>query len=50
MLAEQAEFTDIGDSAMRVEQLLKEYKKLEGEGQVCFSAIFVDQEEGHCGW
>nr|XP_031537949.1 probable guanine nucleotide exchange factor MCF2L2 isoform X9 [Vicugna pacos] len=33
LLAEQAEFTDIGDSVMRVEQLLKEYKKLEGEGQ-----------------
>ncbi|XP_067594279.1 probable guanine nucleotide exchange factor MCF2L2 isoform X4 [Pseudorca crassidens] len=33
VLAEQAEFTDIGDSAMRVEQLLKEYKKLEGKGQ-----------------
>ncbi|EPY78815.1 hypothetical protein CB1_001005003 [Camelus ferus] len=33
LLAEQAEFTDIGDSVMHVEQLLKEYKKLEGEGQ-----------------
>ncbi|XP_022426865.1 probable guanine nucleotide exchange factor MCF2L2 isoform X1 [Delphinapterus leucas] len=33
VLAEQAEFTDIGDSATRVEQLLKEYKKLEGKGQ-----------------
>lgn len=35
-MAEQAEFTDIGDSVIRVEQLLKEHKKLEGEGQVCF--------------
>ncbi|XP_039098262.1 probable guanine nucleotide exchange factor MCF2L2, partial [Hyaena hyaena] len=33
LLAEQAEFTDIGDSVIRVEQLLKEHKKLEGEGQ-----------------
>ncbi|XP_057594064.1 probable guanine nucleotide exchange factor MCF2L2 isoform X2 [Hippopotamus amphibius kiboko] len=33
LLEEQAEFTDIGDSAMRVEQLLKEHKKLEGKGQ-----------------
>ena len=35
-MAEQAEFTDIGDSVIRVEQLLKEHKKLEGKGQVCF--------------
>uniref|UniRef100_A0A8C8XZR2 MCF.2 cell line derived transforming sequence-like 2 n=1 Tax=Panthera leo TaxID=9689 RepID=A0A8C8XZR2_PANLE len=33
LLAEQAEFTDIGDSVIRVEQLLKEHKKLEGKGQ-----------------
>ncbi|EPQ03502.1 Putative guanine nucleotide exchange factor MCF2L2 [Myotis brandtii] len=33
LLAEQAEFTDIGDSVMRVERLLKEHKKLEGKGQ-----------------
>uniref|UniRef100_A0A4W2ESL4 MCF.2 cell line derived transforming sequence-like 2 n=1 Tax=Bos indicus x Bos taurus TaxID=30522 RepID=A0A4W2ESL4_BOBOX len=33
LLAEQAEFSDIGDSVMHVEQLLKEHKKLEGEGQ-----------------
>ncbi|XP_020925554.1 probable guanine nucleotide exchange factor MCF2L2 isoform X3 [Sus scrofa] len=33
LLAEQAECTDIGDSVTRVEQLLKEHKKLEGEGQ-----------------
>ncbi|XP_044627078.2 probable guanine nucleotide exchange factor MCF2L2 isoform X2 [Equus asinus] len=33
LLAEQAEFTDIGDSAMHVEQLLKEHKELEGKGQ-----------------
>nr|KAF6475182.1 hypothetical protein HJG63_013094 [Rousettus aegyptiacus] len=33
LLAEQAEFTDLGDSVMRVEQLLKEHEKLEGKGQ-----------------
>ncbi|XP_036883457.1 probable guanine nucleotide exchange factor MCF2L2 isoform X2 [Sturnira hondurensis] len=33
LLAEQAEFTDIGDSVMRVEQLLKEHKKLREKGQ-----------------
>ncbi|KAM5277114.1 putative guanine nucleotide exchange factor MCF2L2 isoform 2-T2 [Hipposideros larvatus] len=33
LLAEQAEFTDIGDSVICVEQLLKEHKKLEGKGQ-----------------
>ncbi|XP_016073512.1 PREDICTED: probable guanine nucleotide exchange factor MCF2L2 [Miniopterus natalensis] len=33
LLAEQAEFTDVGDSVMHVEQLLKEHKKLEGKGQ-----------------
>ncbi|KAI4548183.1 hypothetical protein MG293_000513 [Ovis ammon polii] len=33
LLAEQAEFSDFGDSVMHVEQLLKEHKKLEGEGQ-----------------
>ncbi|XP_044893143.1 probable guanine nucleotide exchange factor MCF2L2 isoform X2 [Felis catus] len=33
LLAEQAEFTDIGDSVIRVEQLLKEHKKLEEKGQ-----------------
>ncbi|ELK27454.1 Putative guanine nucleotide exchange factor MCF2L2 [Myotis davidii] len=33
LLAEQAEFTDIGNSVMRVERLLKEHKKLEGKGQ-----------------
>ncbi|XP_019591360.2 putative guanine nucleotide exchange factor MCF2L2 isoform X2 [Rhinolophus sinicus] len=33
LLAEQAEFTDIGDSVMCVEQLLKEHKKLEEKGQ-----------------
>jgi len=33
LLAEQAEFTDIGDSVMRVERLLKEHKKLERKGQ-----------------
>ncbi|KAK2498825.1 hypothetical protein MC885_016406, partial [Smutsia gigantea] len=33
LLAEQAEFTDLGDSAICVEQLLKEHKKLEGKGQ-----------------
>ncbi|XP_064135584.1 probable guanine nucleotide exchange factor MCF2L2 isoform X2 [Loxodonta africana] len=33
LLEEQAEFTDIGDSVMRVEQLLKEHKKLEEKGQ-----------------
>ncbi|XP_044800208.2 probable guanine nucleotide exchange factor MCF2L2 isoform X2 [Bubalus bubalis] len=33
LLAEQAEFSDIGDSVMHVEQLLKEHKKLQGEGQ-----------------
>ncbi|XP_058412236.1 probable guanine nucleotide exchange factor MCF2L2 isoform X3 [Diceros bicornis minor] len=33
LLAEQAEFTDIGDSVVRVEQLLKERKELEGKGQ-----------------
>ncbi|CAN0525313.1 unnamed protein product [Rangifer tarandus platyrhynchus] len=33
LLAEQAEFSDIGDNVVHVEQLLKEHKKLEGEGQ-----------------
>ncbi|XP_077924643.1 putative guanine nucleotide exchange factor MCF2L2 isoform X3 [Halichoerus grypus] len=33
LLAEQAEFTDIGDSVIRVEQLLKEHKNLEGKGE-----------------
>ncbi|XP_025863022.1 probable guanine nucleotide exchange factor MCF2L2 isoform X3 [Vulpes vulpes] len=33
LLAEQAEFTDIGDSVIRVEQILKEHKKLEEKGQ-----------------
>uniref|UniRef100_A0A452TMK1 MCF.2 cell line derived transforming sequence-like 2 n=1 Tax=Ursus maritimus TaxID=29073 RepID=A0A452TMK1_URSMA len=33
LLAEQADFTDIGDSVIRVEQLLKEHKNLEGKGQ-----------------
>ncbi|XP_036782612.2 probable guanine nucleotide exchange factor MCF2L2 isoform X2 [Manis pentadactyla] len=33
LLAEQAEFTDLGDSVICVEQLLKEHKKLEGKGQ-----------------
>ncbi|KAB0366710.1 hypothetical protein FD754_010866 [Muntiacus muntjak] len=33
LLAEQTEFSDIGDNVMHVEQLLKEHKKLEGEGQ-----------------
>ncbi|XP_054437072.1 probable guanine nucleotide exchange factor MCF2L2 isoform X2 [Pteronotus mesoamericanus] len=33
LLAEQAEFTDLGDSVMRVEQLLKEHKKLGEKGQ-----------------
>ncbi|XP_039706498.1 putative guanine nucleotide exchange factor MCF2L2 [Pteropus medius] len=33
LLAEQAEFTDLGDSVMHVEQLLKEHEKLEGKGQ-----------------
>ncbi|XP_045706794.1 probable guanine nucleotide exchange factor MCF2L2 isoform X1 [Phyllostomus hastatus] len=33
LLAEQAEFTDIGDSVIRVEQLLKEHKKLREKGQ-----------------
>ncbi|XP_058151387.1 probable guanine nucleotide exchange factor MCF2L2 isoform X2 [Dasypus novemcinctus] len=33
LLEEQAAFTDIGDSVMRVEQLLKEHKNLEEKGQ-----------------
>ncbi|XP_043329547.1 probable guanine nucleotide exchange factor MCF2L2 isoform X3 [Cervus canadensis] len=33
LLAEQEEFSDIGDNVVHVEQLLKEHKKLEGEGQ-----------------
>ncbi|XP_053774101.1 probable guanine nucleotide exchange factor MCF2L2 isoform X2 [Desmodus rotundus] len=33
LLAEQAEFADIGDSVMRVEQLLKEHEKLRAKGQ-----------------
>ncbi|XP_054980203.1 probable guanine nucleotide exchange factor MCF2L2 isoform X2 [Sorex araneus] len=33
LLTEQAEFTDIGDSVMRVQQLLKEHRTLEGRGQ-----------------
>ncbi|XP_053513582.1 probable guanine nucleotide exchange factor MCF2L2 isoform X3 [Artibeus jamaicensis] len=33
LLAEQAEFTDIGDSVMRVDQLLKEHKKLSEKAQ-----------------
>ncbi|KAM6223917.1 putative guanine nucleotide exchange factor MCF2L2 [Rhynchocyon petersi] len=33
LLEEQEEFTDIGDSVMRVEQLLEEHKKLEEKGQ-----------------
>uniref|UniRef100_A0A7N5PAG9 Kelch like family member 6 n=1 Tax=Ailuropoda melanoleuca TaxID=9646 RepID=A0A7N5PAG9_AILME len=33
LLVEQAEFIDIGDSVIRVEQLLKEHKNLEGKGQ-----------------
>ncbi|KAG8516054.1 putative guanine nucleotide exchange factor MCF2L2 [Galemys pyrenaicus] len=33
LLAEQAEFTDIGDCVMHVEQLLKEHKTLEEKGQ-----------------
>ncbi|XP_012589020.1 PREDICTED: probable guanine nucleotide exchange factor MCF2L2 isoform X2 [Condylura cristata] len=33
LLAEQAEFTDIGDCLMHVEQLLKEHKTLEKKGQ-----------------
>ncbi|XP_032977613.1 probable guanine nucleotide exchange factor MCF2L2 isoform X3 [Rhinolophus ferrumequinum] len=37
LLAEQAEFTDIGDSVMCVEQLLKEHKKLEEKGQESLS-------------
>uniref|UniRef100_A0A8D1ENA5 Guanine nucleotide exchange factor MCF2L2 n=1 Tax=Sus scrofa TaxID=9823 RepID=A0A8D1ENA5_PIG len=44
LLAEQAECTDIGDSVTRVEQLLKEHKKLEGEGQVsqwCEAGIYL---------
>lgn len=50
-MAEQAEFSDIGDNVVHVEQLLKEHKKLQGEGQVClFVSIFVDWEEGPCGW
>ncbi|KAM5277119.1 putative guanine nucleotide exchange factor MCF2L2 isoform 7-T9 [Hipposideros larvatus] len=44
LLAEQAEFTDIGDSVICVEQLLKEHKKLEGKGQVsqwCEAGIYL---------
>uniref|UniRef100_A0A8D0N1V4 Guanine nucleotide exchange factor MCF2L2 n=1 Tax=Sus scrofa TaxID=9823 RepID=A0A8D0N1V4_PIG len=44
LLAEQTECTDIGDSVTRVEQLLKEHKKLEGEGQVsqwCEAGIYL---------
>ena len=50
-MAEQAEFSDFGDSVMHVEQLLKEHKKLEGDGQVGLFAFssFVDWEEGPCG-
>ncbi|CAK6441869.1 unnamed protein product [Pipistrellus nathusii] len=33
LLAEQAEFTDIGDSVMHVERLLEEHKQLERKGQ-----------------
>ena len=40
-MAEQAEFSDIGDSVMHVEQLLKEHKKLEGEGQVWLFVPFL---------
>lgn len=35
-MAEQVEFTNIGDSVICVEQLLKEHKNLEEKGQVCF--------------
>jgi hypothetical protein len=36
LLEEQAEFTGIGESVIHVEQLIKEHKKLEEKGQVCF--------------
>lgn len=39
-MAEQAEFSHIGDNVVHVEQLLKEHKKLEGEGQVCLFVCF----------
>ncbi|XP_064440759.1 probable guanine nucleotide exchange factor MCF2L2 isoform X3 [Mirounga angustirostris] len=44
LLAEQVEFTDIGDSVIRVEQLLKEHKNLEGKGEVsqwCEAGIYL---------
>ncbi|KAF4020953.1 hypothetical protein G4228_012693 [Cervus hanglu yarkandensis] len=44
LLAEQEEFSDIGDNVVHVEQLLKEHKKLEGEGQVsqwCEAGIYL---------
>lgn len=53
LLVEQAEFTDIGDSVMCVEQLLKEHKKLREKGQESLEkaqllAIIGDQHIQSC--